>query len=364
MYEQGQGVTQDHLEAYVWFSIAASKSNDEEYVKMRDETARELLPEQLAEAQKRASEWVPKHAAPETNEENIAQHPAQTQAPEKAAATADNAAEDKQAAAQADLASLQTKAKQGAAPAQPELDVLNASGQGVPQGSGQTSAPINTKSPDAQAKPAEMPTAGAQKAPVGDDIQLMDNKINTFLAADIEMLFRDEEKMNDCAALIQEIRPQGLSEDNLTPARTLFSLQTDRLRTRAECLGVSESYINERMEPSEEGTDDAEVSRAAFYASAQSDDQTKSLATNNCKAFLSSAQPALDQIQKGSSELDSKTCDYPKPKKPTHADRRSNITPTNSSIPSSDDQHQNLQKAFGNVFREFGLPVPPMAGNQ
>ena len=55
MYARGEGVPQDYTEAYAWFSIATEHG---------DETAKEglplagakLTPEQLAEAQKRATQ--------------------------------------------------------------------------------------------------------------------------------------------------------------------------------------------------------------------------------------------------------------------------------------------------------------------
>ena len=50
----------DYVEAHMWFSLAASHVSGPEqrlYAEIRDETARELNPAQLAEAQKRAAEW-------------------------------------------------------------------------------------------------------------------------------------------------------------------------------------------------------------------------------------------------------------------------------------------------------------------
>ena len=64
MYFKGQGVTQDYVEAHTWFNIAAAYSTDKEVrdnaTKNRDMVAEKMTPEQIAEAQKRASEWKKK----------------------------------------------------------------------------------------------------------------------------------------------------------------------------------------------------------------------------------------------------------------------------------------------------------------
>lgn len=61
MYLNGRGVTQDYVEAHKWFNIAAAKSTDKELrdkaAKNRDIAANKMTPAQIAEAQKRASEW-------------------------------------------------------------------------------------------------------------------------------------------------------------------------------------------------------------------------------------------------------------------------------------------------------------------
>lgn len=54
-YGTGQGVPQSNVEAYVWSSIAAT-SGDEGAINNRDFAASRLSPEELASAQKRASE--------------------------------------------------------------------------------------------------------------------------------------------------------------------------------------------------------------------------------------------------------------------------------------------------------------------
>ena len=62
MYDQGQGVPQDFVEAYKWVNLAASREMGEGerivYAGLRDEAAEQMTPTQVAEAQQRASEWV------------------------------------------------------------------------------------------------------------------------------------------------------------------------------------------------------------------------------------------------------------------------------------------------------------------
>ena len=63
MYYEGNGVPQDYMKAYVWFNIAAAYSQGDERekaIKFRNEAAKKLTPEQLAQAQKISSEWKPK----------------------------------------------------------------------------------------------------------------------------------------------------------------------------------------------------------------------------------------------------------------------------------------------------------------
>jgi TPR repeat protein len=59
-YYKGLGVPQDYVLAYMWFAIAAVYRSGEEQVeaaKMRDDAARVLTLEQLAEGQRLAREW-------------------------------------------------------------------------------------------------------------------------------------------------------------------------------------------------------------------------------------------------------------------------------------------------------------------
>ena len=50
---------QDYVLAHMWFSLAASGSN-EDAVKQRDTIAKKMTPAQISEAQKMAREWKPK----------------------------------------------------------------------------------------------------------------------------------------------------------------------------------------------------------------------------------------------------------------------------------------------------------------
>lgn len=59
LYYDGKGVPQNYVAAYMWFSLAAAQG-DQDAPRIRNEVAGLMTPEQLAEAQKRASEWRPK----------------------------------------------------------------------------------------------------------------------------------------------------------------------------------------------------------------------------------------------------------------------------------------------------------------
>jgi TPR repeat protein len=58
LYALGDGVPQNFVLAYMWFSLAAAQG-EAEADKFRDRAATSLTPEQLAEAQRLAREWVP-----------------------------------------------------------------------------------------------------------------------------------------------------------------------------------------------------------------------------------------------------------------------------------------------------------------
>jgi TPR repeat protein len=59
MYATGRGVPQDDTLAHMWCNLAASNGFDEA-AKNRDLIAKEMTPEQIAEAQRLAREWKPK----------------------------------------------------------------------------------------------------------------------------------------------------------------------------------------------------------------------------------------------------------------------------------------------------------------
>ena len=60
VYERGQGVPQDYVEAHKWYNLAASHDIDSLAGKSRDLLAAKMTPAQIAEAQKLAREWMPK----------------------------------------------------------------------------------------------------------------------------------------------------------------------------------------------------------------------------------------------------------------------------------------------------------------
>ena len=63
MYEKGQGVPQDDIQAHMWYNLSASKSSGEIKgfaVKARDLLAKTMTPEDLSAAQRLATEWQPK----------------------------------------------------------------------------------------------------------------------------------------------------------------------------------------------------------------------------------------------------------------------------------------------------------------
>jgi TPR repeat protein len=64
MYSNGQGVPPDYVQAHMWFNLAASRETNPERrsarVKARDLIAAKMTREQIAEAQQLALEWKPK----------------------------------------------------------------------------------------------------------------------------------------------------------------------------------------------------------------------------------------------------------------------------------------------------------------
>ena len=64
LHGQGRGVPQDYVQAYMWSSVAASKASNSpdraRAAQIRDIVAREMTPDQLAEAKKLTRDWKPK----------------------------------------------------------------------------------------------------------------------------------------------------------------------------------------------------------------------------------------------------------------------------------------------------------------
>ncbi len=60
MYEFGLSVPRDFVQAYLWFSLAVAQG-DAVAQQNRDITAGQMTPDQIAEAQRMAREWMAKH---------------------------------------------------------------------------------------------------------------------------------------------------------------------------------------------------------------------------------------------------------------------------------------------------------------
>ena len=64
-YADGVGVPQDWVAAYMWLSLAVARASaaggddHDTYVEVRDAVAEQMTSEQVAEAERRASEWKP-----------------------------------------------------------------------------------------------------------------------------------------------------------------------------------------------------------------------------------------------------------------------------------------------------------------
>ncbi len=59
MYQKGLGVPQDYVQAHMWYSLAAARG-EKLGEKFRDRLAKQMTPDQIAEAQKLVREWKPK----------------------------------------------------------------------------------------------------------------------------------------------------------------------------------------------------------------------------------------------------------------------------------------------------------------
>ena len=60
MYANGEGVAQDLVQAHMWLSLATSAGLEPEEERDRDARTTKMTPEQVAEAERLASEWEPK----------------------------------------------------------------------------------------------------------------------------------------------------------------------------------------------------------------------------------------------------------------------------------------------------------------
>ena len=59
LYERGDGVQQDYVEAYMWYSLGAANGATRGAT-LRDALAKQMTPDQIAEAHMRAQKWKPK----------------------------------------------------------------------------------------------------------------------------------------------------------------------------------------------------------------------------------------------------------------------------------------------------------------
>ena len=58
MYLQGKGVPQDNVLAHMWFNLSAAQGSEDART-YRDNVAKLMTPDQIAEAQRLAREWKP-----------------------------------------------------------------------------------------------------------------------------------------------------------------------------------------------------------------------------------------------------------------------------------------------------------------
>jgi TPR repeat protein len=61
MYEKGQGVPQNYIQAHMWYNLAATQGN-EIAKENRDIVAKRMTPAQIAEAQELARKWFKEHS--------------------------------------------------------------------------------------------------------------------------------------------------------------------------------------------------------------------------------------------------------------------------------------------------------------
>ena len=70
-YVKGLGVTQNDLEAYFWFNLAAAQGI-KQAASLRDAEASRLSREEISERQRRAAAFVPKNEMPVSSSDNSA----------------------------------------------------------------------------------------------------------------------------------------------------------------------------------------------------------------------------------------------------------------------------------------------------
>ena len=63
-YARHWAMREDYVEAHTWYSIATARGPTWQHgLKQRDEIARKMTPEQLAEAESKARDWLDTHPA-------------------------------------------------------------------------------------------------------------------------------------------------------------------------------------------------------------------------------------------------------------------------------------------------------------
>ncbi len=120
VYASGQGVPRDYVESHMWFDLAsafASEERQKEYAASRDRMAKNLNAAQIADARKRAREWMAAFAGP--GDTAAAQQP--QAGPQKPPLTPEA------------LKELRQRAEQGDAKAAYDVGEVYVGGQGVPE---------------------------------------------------------------------------------------------------------------------------------------------------------------------------------------------------------------------------------------
>jgi TPR repeat protein len=74
IYFQGRGVLKDYVQAHMWLNLAAAKGL-ENAAQRRDLVASQMTPEQIAEAQRLAKEWIEKHEKEKGKADHLKEQP-------------------------------------------------------------------------------------------------------------------------------------------------------------------------------------------------------------------------------------------------------------------------------------------------